>query len=44
MFQVLRGMFDTILIVSHTEVMRDMVDGTIDIGVDADGRPHVEHV
>lgn len=44
MFQYLRGMFDHIVIVSHTETMRDMVDGTIDIGVDGDGYAHIEHI
>ena len=44
MFQYLRGMFDHIVIVSHTETMRDMVDGTIDIGVDQDGFAHIEHI
>lgn len=44
MFQYLRGMFDHIIIVSHTETMRDMVDGTIDIGVDSEGFAHIEHV
>jgi DNA repair exonuclease SbcCD ATPase subunit len=44
MFQQLKEMFDHVLIVSHTESLRDMVDGTIDIGVDSDGMAHVEHV
>jgi DNA repair exonuclease SbcCD ATPase subunit/DNA repair exonuclease SbcCD nuclease subunit len=43
MFQYLKGMFDHVVIVSHTEVMRDMVDGTIDIGVDGCGLAHIEH-
>ncbi len=44
MFTCLRGMFDHIVIVSHTETLRDVVDGTIDIGVDGSGMAHVEHI
>lgn len=44
MFTCLKSMFDHIVIVSHTETLRDMVDGTIDIGVDGSGMAHIEHI
>lgn len=44
MFHYLKTMFDHVIIVSHHDSLRDMVDGTIDIGRDDTGRSHIEHI
>jgi DNA repair exonuclease SbcCD ATPase subunit len=44
MFDYLRTAFDHIIVVSHLEVLKDMVDNTIEISVDEDGYAHVEVV
>lgn len=44
MFHYLKEMFDHVIIVSHTETMRDVVDGTIDIGIDKEGFAHISHL
>jgi DNA repair exonuclease SbcCD ATPase subunit/DNA repair exonuclease SbcCD nuclease subunit len=42
MFDYLRSAFDRILVVSHLDVMKDMVDSTIEITTDREGYAHVE--
>lgn len=42
MFEYLKTMFDHVLIISHIEAMKDMVDNTIDISFDSERYSHVE--
>jgi len=41
MLGYLRDVFDNVLVVSHLDVMRDVVDNTIEIGVDDEGCSHI---
>ncbi|MHB8407931.1 MAG: metallophosphoesterase [Acidiferrobacterales bacterium] len=41
MFDYLRSVFDHVIIVSHTETMKDLVDNIIDIVPDAEGYAHI---
>jgi DNA repair exonuclease SbcCD ATPase subunit len=42
MFDYLRSTFDHVLIVSHVDTLRDLVDNVVDITADEDGYAHVE--
>lgn len=42
MFDYLRSVFDHVIIISHIDVLKDMVDGSIEISVDAERYSHVE--
>lgn len=42
MFDYLRSVFDHVLIVSHIDAMKDIVDNNIEISVDAEGYSHIE--
>jgi predicted phosphodiesterase len=42
MFDYLRTVFDHVIVVSHIETMKDMVDNIIDIAPDGEGYAHVE--
>lgn len=42
MFDYLRTVFDHVIVVSHIETMKDMVDNIIEIGADEEGYAHVE--
>ena len=42
MFDYLRSVFDHVIVISHTDVMKDMVDNIIDITADDEGYAHVE--
>ena len=42
LFDYLRTVFDHVLIISHIDVMKDMVDNNIEISVDEEGYSHVE--
>lgn len=41
-FDYLKSVFDHVIIISHTDVMKDLVDNIIDITTDDDGYAHVE--
>jgi DNA repair exonuclease SbcCD ATPase subunit len=42
MFDYLKTAFDHVLVISHSELMKDMVDNMIDINQDDEGYAHVE--
>jgi DNA repair exonuclease SbcCD ATPase subunit len=42
MFDYLRTIFDHVIVISHLETMKDLVDNMIEITVDAEGYAHVE--
>ncbi len=42
MFDYLRGMFDHVLVISHIDVLKDMVDNSIAIVPDDEGYSHIE--
>jgi DNA repair exonuclease SbcCD ATPase subunit len=42
MFDYLRTVFDHIIVVSHIDTMKDMVDNVIDITADEEGYAHIE--
>ncbi len=42
MFDYLKSVFDHVIVISHTDLMKDMVDNIIDITPDDEGYAHVE--
>lgn len=42
MFDYLRTIFDHVIVISHLETMKDLVDNMIEITVDSEGYAHVE--
>ncbi len=42
MFDYLKSVFDHVIVISHTDVMKDLVDNTIEIAADDEGYAHVE--
>lgn len=42
MFDYLKSVFDHVIVISHTDVMKDMVDNMIEITADEEGYAHVE--
>lgn len=42
MFDYLKSVFDHVIVISHTDLMKDMVDNIIDIVPDEEGYAHVE--
>lgn len=42
MFDYLRSVFDHVIVISHTDALKDMVDNVIDIVPDEDGYAHCE--
>ena len=42
MFDYLRSVFDHVIVISHTDIMKDFVDNSIDITADEEGYAHVE--
>ena len=41
MFDYLRTQFDHVIVISHSELMKDMVDNMIEITTDDEGYAHV---
>jgi DNA repair exonuclease SbcCD ATPase subunit len=42
MFDYLKSVFDHVLVISHSDLMKDLVDNTIDITTDENGYAHVD--
>ncbi len=42
MFDYLKSVFDHVIVISHSDLMKDMVDNTIEIVADDEGYAHVE--
>jgi DNA repair exonuclease SbcCD ATPase subunit/DNA repair exonuclease SbcCD nuclease subunit len=42
MFDYLKSVFDHVIVISHTDIMKDMVDNMIEITTDDEGYAHVE--
>jgi DNA repair exonuclease SbcCD ATPase subunit len=42
MFDYLKTIFEHVIVISHVESMKDMVDNMIEIGKDIEGYAHVE--
>ena len=42
MFEYLKTVFEHVIVISHVDVLKDMVDNAIDISVDQSGYSHVE--
>lgn len=41
MFDYLRTLFDHVIVISHVDTLKDLVDNSVEISVDADGYAHV---
>jgi len=41
-FDYLKSVFDHVIVISHSDIMKDMVDNVIDITADDEGYAHVE--